>query len=69
MFTTTASKQRGAMLRAYDKTNGNEVGAVFMPAPQGGSPMTYMLNGEQYIVVAIGGAGYSAELIAFKLPK
>ena len=31
--------------------------------------MTYMLNGEQYIVVAIGGAGYPAELVAFKLPK
>jgi quinoprotein glucose dehydrogenase len=39
-----------------------------MPAPQGGSPMTYMLNGRQYIVVAVSGAGYSGELIAFRLP-
>jgi quinoprotein glucose dehydrogenase len=39
-----------------------------MPAPQTGSPMTYMLNGEQYIVLAIGGGNYSAELVAFKLP-
>ena len=45
------------MLRAYDKATGKEVGAVYMPAPQSGSPMTYMLNGKQYIVVAIGGAG------------
>ena len=60
--------QRGAMLRAYDKATGKEVGAVYMPAPQSGSPMTYMLNGQQYIVVAIGGAGYSGELVAFKLP-
>ncbi len=38
------------MLRAYDKATGKEVGAVYMPAPQSGSPMTYMLNGQQYIV-------------------
>ena len=36
------------MLRAYDKATGKEVGAVYMPAPQSGSPMTYMLNGKQY---------------------
>jgi len=60
---------RGAMLRAYDKATGQEVGAVYLPAPQTGSPMTYMLNGEQYIVVAIGGAAYSGELVAFKLPS
>jgi quinoprotein glucose dehydrogenase len=66
-FFTTPSGQRGAMLRAYDKVTGKEVGAVYMPAPQSGSPMTYMLNGQQYIVVAISGAGYSAELVAFKL--
>jgi quinoprotein glucose dehydrogenase len=66
---TTPSGVRGAMLRAYDKADGKEVGAVFMPAPQSGSPMTYMLNGEQYVVVAISGRGYSGELLAFKLPK
>jgi quinoprotein glucose dehydrogenase len=38
--TTTASHPRGAMLRAYDKATGKEVGAVWMPAPQSGSPMT-----------------------------
>ena len=57
------------MLRAYDKATGKEVGAVYMPAPQSGSPMTYMLDGKQYIVVAISGAGYSGELVAFKLPR
>jgi quinoprotein glucose dehydrogenase len=55
------------MLRAYDKATGKEVGAVPMPAGQTGTPMTYTLNGTQYIVVAIAGAGYPAELIAFKL--
>ena len=31
--------------------------------------MTYSLNGKQYIVLAISGPGYSAELLALKLPK
>jgi quinoprotein glucose dehydrogenase len=67
-FYTNEYGIRGAMLRAYDKATGEEKGAVYMPAPQSGSPMTYMLNGRQYIVVAIGGGNYSAELVAFRLP-
>ena len=67
--TTSASHPRGAMLRAYDKTNGREVGAVFMPAPQSGSPMTYSIDGKQYIVVAVSGGAYSGEFIAFTLPN
>ena len=66
-FATTASG-RGAMLRAYDKATGADAGEIFMPAPQSGSPMTYMLNGKQYLVVAISGAGYSAELVAYRVP-
>jgi quinoprotein glucose dehydrogenase len=67
-FGPTPSGQRGAMLRALDKATGTEVGAVYMPAPQSGSPMTYMLNGKQYIVVAISGGAYSGELLAFRVP-
>jgi len=66
--TTTPTHPRGAMLRAYDKATGKEVGAVYMPAPQSGSPMTYMLNGQQHIVVAVSGGPYSGEYLAFKLP-
>ena len=66
--TTTPSRPRGAMLRAYDKATGKEVGAVYMPAPQSGSPMTYMVNGKQYIVVAVSGGAYSGEYLAFSLP-
>ncbi|PYR21487.1 MAG: quinoprotein glucose dehydrogenase [Acidobacteria bacterium] len=65
---TTPSGQRGAMLRAYNKADGKEAGAVYMPAPESGSPMTYMLNGKQYIVIAISGGNYSGELLAFRLP-
>jgi len=67
-FTTTPTHPRGAMLRAYDKSTGREVGAVLMPAPQSGSPMTYMINGKQYIVIAVSGGPYSGEYIAFSLP-
>src|SRR3989441_1177053 len=67
--TTTPDHPRGAMLRAYDKATGKEVGAVWMPAPQSGSPMTYMLNGKQYIIVAVSGGAYSGEYIAFTLPS
>jgi quinoprotein glucose dehydrogenase len=68
-FFTTPNGQRGAMLRAYDKGTGNEVGSVYMPAPQSGTPMTYMLNGKQYIVLAISGGSYTAELVAYRLPS
>jgi quinoprotein glucose dehydrogenase len=68
-FFTAPNGQRGAMLRAYDKITGKEVGSVYMPAPQSGSPMTYMLDGKQYLVLAISGGTYSGELLAFRLPN
>jgi quinoprotein glucose dehydrogenase len=66
---TTTAQGRGAMLRAYDKATGQEVAAVFMPAQQSGSPMTYMLNGKQYIVLAVGGGTFPGEYIAYKLAE
>jgi quinoprotein glucose dehydrogenase len=67
-FFTLPDGRRGAMLRAYDKATGADAGAIYMPAPQTGSPMTYTLGGKQYIVLAISGGNYSGELVAFKLP-
>jgi quinoprotein glucose dehydrogenase len=67
-FATGSDGRRGAMLRAYDKRTGEERGAVYMPAPQTGTPMTYMLNGRQYIVLAISGPGYPGELMAYRVP-
>ncbi|MBZ5556508.1 MAG: PQQ-binding-like beta-propeller repeat protein [Acidobacteriia bacterium] len=67
--TTTPEHPRGAMLRAYDKATGAQVGAVWMPAPQSGSPMTYMVEGKQYIIVAVSGGNYSGEYLAFALPQ
>ncbi len=69
LVTTTPDHPRGAMLRAYDKKTGKEVGAVWMPAQQSGSPMTYMVNGRQFIIVAVSGGNYSGEYIAYSLPQ
>jgi quinoprotein glucose dehydrogenase len=67
--TTTPDHPRGAMLRAYDKATGREVGAVWMPAAQSGSPMTYLANNRQYIIVAVSGGNYSGEYIAYAVPQ
>jgi quinoprotein glucose dehydrogenase len=66
--TTTPEHPRGAMLRAYDKKSGQQMGAVWMPAPQSGSPMTYAVDGKQYIIVAVSGGNHSGEYLAFSLP-
>ena len=66
--TTTPDHPRGAPLRAYDQATGKEVGNVLMPAGQSGSPMTYMVNGKQYIIVAVSGGDYSGEYICYTLP-
>jgi quinoprotein glucose dehydrogenase len=66
--TAPPGRVRGAMLRAYDKKTGQEVGALWMPAPQSGSPMTYSVDGRQYIMVAISGGVYTGEYLAFALP-
>jgi quinoprotein glucose dehydrogenase len=68
LTTTTPDHPRGALLRAYDKATGKDAGAVFMEAPQTGSPMTYMWNGKQYIIVAISGGTTPGEYVAYSLP-
>jgi quinoprotein glucose dehydrogenase len=67
--TAPPDRPRGAMLRAYDKQTGKEVGAVLMPSQQVGSPMTYLADGRQYIVVAVQGTGGAGgQYIAYALP-
>ncbi len=64
---TNEAGKRLALLRAYDKRTGADVGAVEMPARQTGSPMTYQIDGKQYIVLAVSGND-GAELLAYALP-
>jgi quinoprotein glucose dehydrogenase len=68
-LTTTPAHPRGAMLRGYDKNTGKEVGAVYMPAPQSGSPMSYQIDGKQYVIISVSGGSYSGEYIAYALPN
>ena len=68
LVTSAPGRPRGAVLRAYDKKTGNEAGGIWLPAGQTGSPMTYMWEGKQYIVVAVGLGTYTGEYIAFRLP-
>ncbi len=66
---TLPSGEEGAYLRAYDKETGADVGQVVVPAAASGSPMTYMHDGQQYVVFAISGGGFAGELIAYRLPE
>jgi quinoprotein glucose dehydrogenase len=58
----------GNKLFAYDKATGAMLGELTLPANQSGSPMTYELEGRQYIVLAAGAKGSPGELIALTLP-
>jgi quinoprotein glucose dehydrogenase len=55
-------------MHAFDKKTGALVWEYKMPSPPFGTPMTYFYQGKQYIVVATGGAGAPAKLVAFALP-
>jgi quinoprotein glucose dehydrogenase len=68
-ITAPPGRARGAMLRAYDKNTGAQIGEVLMPAAISGSPMTYSIDGKQYIIVAVSGGNYTGEYIAFALPR
>ncbi|MDX1396334.1 MAG: pyrroloquinoline quinone-dependent dehydrogenase [Gemmatimonadota bacterium] len=57
------------VLRAHDKGTGEIVAEIALPAHQTGVPMTYLHDGEQYIVVAVAGRGVPGELVALRLPR
>jgi quinoprotein glucose dehydrogenase len=55
-------------LRAFDKKTGAIVWEHKMKDPPFGTPMTYEHKGKQYVVVAAGGGGSPARLVAFSTP-
>ena len=55
------------VLNAYDKANGEIVHAVDLPVPLNGTPMTYMVEGRQYVVAAYS-SGVDSGLLALALP-
>lgn len=56
------------VIRAYDKKTGAVVGEVQLPGQMGSMPMTYALNGKQYIAFTVGTPTQPAELVALALP-
>jgi quinoprotein glucose dehydrogenase len=58
----------GTKFRAYDKATGQVLWETELPAGTTGAPMTYMFQGKQYVVVAIGSREHPAEYVALSLP-
>jgi quinoprotein glucose dehydrogenase len=56
------------LFRVMDKATGELIHQMELPAGTTGIPMTYMVNGRQFIVVAIGGRDHFAELVALAVP-
>jgi quinoprotein glucose dehydrogenase len=65
---TLRTSETELFLRAFDKANGDVVWEERMELPPYGTPMTYMHEGKQYVVVACGGSGKPARLVAYALP-
>ncbi len=57
----------GNMFRAHDKATGEILAEIELPANQAGVPMTYSVNGRQFIVIAVGAPGSPGELVALSL--
>jgi quinoprotein glucose dehydrogenase len=59
----------GKKFRAYDKATGTTLWEIELPQGTTGAPMTYLFEGKQYVVVAVGGREQnSAEFVALSLP-
>lgn len=58
----------GKKFRALDKKTGKTIFEMELPMNETGLPMTYMANGKQFIVLAVGARNMPAELIALSLP-
>ena len=57
----------GLNFRAYNKATGDVIWTKELDAGTTGAPMTYLHEGKQYIIVAIGGDGREAEWVAMGL--
>jgi quinoprotein glucose dehydrogenase len=54
-------------LWVYDKTSGEMLAEIALPANAAGAPITYMAGGKQYIVFPVGGGPLAEELISLSL--
>ena len=63
-YTRTTREPR---LRVFDKRTGQLISETELPANAGGSPMTYRVGSQQFIVVPVGGGGVPAEFVALAI--
>jgi quinoprotein glucose dehydrogenase len=71
VFTAAAAD---AYLRAFDAKTGEEVWTERLPAPAQSTPMTFVMDGKQYVVVSAGGHASRVtergdSVVAFALPR
>ena len=59
----------GKAFRAYDKATGEVVREMELPGGVTAAPMTYMVDGRQYIVVTVGWEDLPSEYVALALPE
>ena len=55
-------------LRAFDKDTGRELFEMALPARSSSAPISYMADGRQYVVLAVGGGADREQLVALALP-
>jgi quinoprotein glucose dehydrogenase len=76
LFVTEADKSTprspvnvgGTLFKALDKATGETVWSIDLGVGANNTPMTYMHDGKQYVVVGVGSTDYPAELVALALP-
>jgi quinoprotein glucose dehydrogenase len=76
LFVTEADKSTprspanvgGTKFKALDKATGVTLWSIDLGVGQNGTPMTYLHDGKQYVVVAVASTDYPAELVALALP-
>jgi quinoprotein glucose dehydrogenase len=56
------------LLHAVDKATGQELATVALPETTNTAPMTFMHDGVQYIILAVGGSDLPGSLVALRLP-
>lgn len=69
LFLGESGEVASATLRAYDKTNGDVLAEIDLPAPTSSAPMTYIADGRQYVVVAISSTEYGTGWVALGLAE
>jgi len=65
----TSGGDANVNFRAYNKTTGALVAELFVPGGPTGTPMTYAIDGRQYITVAVGGMRNPSKLVTLALPR